>query len=141
MAAQSDSADTASNRALAEIGLAFTLAALLCSARLAGIPLTAWWFAPLIGLGAASALLGLTLRDFDLDTGRSPEDAYNLVSGVSTEDAYERILAMLQEAIAANAPPIANRFTLLTWGQYALGATIVMGPLVLWLLRGVALPT
>ncbi len=140
MAAQLDSADTASNRALAELGLAFTLVALLCAARLANVPLTVWWFLPLIGLGVSSGLLALTLRDVEVDTGRSPEDAYNLVAGLDTEAAYERILAMLQEAIEANTKPIANRYALLSWGQYVLGATVVLGPLVLWLVRGVGFP-
>ena len=47
LGARLDDADTATTRALAELGLVGALVATLCGARLAAVPLTPWWFLPL----------------------------------------------------------------------------------------------
>lgn len=135
--AQLDDADTASNRALAEIGVAGALLATLCGARLADPALLAWWFVPLLGFGLSGVFLGMVLRPVQFDTGRTPRDAYRLVAGLNELEGYHQILAMLQEALQFNEPRLREKFRWLRWGERTLIATLILGPLALWLLQAV----
>ena len=136
--AQLDDADSANNRALAEIGIAGALLAVLCGARLADLTLTAWWFLPLIGLGASVIFLGLVLRPAPMDAGRTPSDAYRLVVDKDEAEAYRLILAMLQEAFTVNQPLLRDKFRWLRLGERTLMGTVVLGPLVLWVFHWVS---
>src|SRR5487761_918942 len=98
LGAQLSDADTAATRALAELGLAGAFLAILCGARLASVPLTPWWWLPLLGLSGSGLLLAVSLRPFQMDTGRIPSEAYELVTGLGEGDAYFEILSMIDEA-------------------------------------------
>lgn len=131
LAEQLGQAETSANRALTEIGLVVALVAVLCGARLAAPSIPFGWWVPILGLLAAAGCLSMCLRPVELDTGRTPEAAYELVRGLDDQDAFRKILAMLQEALEANAPLVGEKSHWLVRGQWLLGGTVVVGPLVL----------
>ncbi|HUY08042.1 MAG TPA: hypothetical protein VMW80_01115 [Candidatus Dormibacteraeota bacterium] len=140
IAAQLADADTAATRALAELGLAGALLAVLCAARLASVHLTPWWWVPALGLAGGSVLLGVSLRPFRMDTGRPPQEAFELVAGLQEAEAYYKILSMLDEAQGFNRPLLVGRFKWLRLAEYVLAGTILLGPVILWVSQGVPFP-
>jgi hypothetical protein len=63
-----------------------------------------------------------------MDTGRPPQEAFELVAGLQEAEAYYKILSKLDEAQDFHRPLLVGRFKWLRHAEYVLAGTILLAP-------------